>query len=156
MIVSTSLREPLIVMKTCTHLKPLLALALLLALSGCNTAQKKPVAPAPLSEAQKASNLIEQKGQTLVVDGITLYQAGYYDKAESKFLAPDVWAASPRVRVDALKHLAFTYCVSERPRLCRQAFERALQLDPNFSLDAAESSHPLWGPEFKLATAQSK
>ncbi|MET1077914.1 MAG: TssQ family T6SS-associated lipoprotein [Pseudomonas sp.] len=139
-------------MKTLTPWLPLLPLTLALALGACKNTPPKPVEP-PLTEAQKAEQLIERNGQTVVGDGISLYQGGYYSQAESKFLAPEVWQASADTRVKALKYLAFTYCVSERRLQCRQAFERALQLDPNFSLDVAESSHPLWGPEFEAAKA---
>ncbi|WP_263143409.1 TssQ family T6SS-associated lipoprotein [Pseudomonas sp. RIT-PI-AD] len=134
---------------------PLLLLTLSVGLAGCNTTPPKPVQP-PLTEAQKAQKAIEDKGHTVLEDGISLYQNGYYSQAEAKFLSPDVWAAGDATRVQALKYLAFTYCVSERKVQCRQAFERALQINPAFTLDAAESSHPLWGPEFKIAKSTVK
>ncbi len=141
--------------QTLLPLLPLLPLALSLGLAACKTPPPPPVVP-QLTEAQKAQQLADLDGQTKVDDGISLYQGGYYSQAESKFLAPEIWKASPPIRVNALKYLAFTYCVSERRLLCRQAFERALQLDPGFTLDPAESSHPLWGPEFQIANTNGK
>lgn len=134
---------------------PFLLAVLSLGLTGCVNKPAKPAEP-PLTEEQKAQKAIEDKGRTVLGDGVSLYQNGYYSQAEAKFLSPDVWAASDATRVEALKYLAFTYCVSERKVQCRQAFERALQINPSFTLDAAESTHPLWGPEFKAAKASFK
>jgi hypothetical protein len=51
----------------------------------------------------------------------------------------------------ALKYQAFSYCVTSRPAPCRQAFDRALRLDPSFDLAPGEHGHPLWGPVFTKA-----
>jgi hypothetical protein len=53
--------------------------------------------------------------------------------------------------VTALKYTAFSYCVTSRPAQCRQAFDRALRLDPSFDLAPGEHGHPLWGPVFTKA-----
>jgi hypothetical protein len=47
--------------------------------------------------------------------------------------------------------MAFSYCVTSRPAPCRQAFDRALRLDPSFDLAPGEHGHPLWGPVFTKA-----
>ena len=52
-------------------------------------------------------------------------------------------------RVQAHKYIAFIYCVSNRPRDCREEFRRALAVDPAFQLDPAEAGHPIWGPVFR-------
>jgi hypothetical protein len=53
--------------------------------------------------------------------------------------------------VTALKYTAFSYCVTSRPAQCRQAFDKALRLDPSFQLAPGEYGHPLWGPVFAKA-----
>jgi hypothetical protein len=52
--------------------------------------------------------------------------------------------------------MAFSYCVSARQALCKQQFEKALKLDPAFSLAPGEHGHPLWGPVFERAAKKSK
>ncbi|HEX6002699.1 MAG TPA: TssQ family T6SS-associated lipoprotein [Burkholderiales bacterium] len=104
----------------------------------------------------------------MLEDGIESYENGAYGNAIRKL--EDV-ADNPRAdrgaRVQALKYLAFSHCVSpdsDRNRkppshltLCRQAFERALALDPTFELAQAERGHPVWGKQFQAARiAQSK
>lgn len=52
------------------------------------------------------------------------------------------------------KYLAFSYCVTERLRQCRQEFVRALEIDPQFMLAPSERGHPIWGPEYERARRQ--
>jgi len=80
--------------------------------------------------------------------GVSHFEAGNYPEAEHMLLTPEVWQGSGALQLRALKHLAFTYCVSERPLQCRQSFERAFALDPAFDLAPAEQGHPLWGQAF--------
>ncbi len=54
---------------------------------------------------------------------------------------------------DAHKHLAFIHCASNRERLCRDEFRKALALDPALDLAPAEVGHPLWGPVFRSLKA---
>ncbi|WP_313917547.1 TssQ family T6SS-associated lipoprotein [Tahibacter sp.] len=128
-----------------------LVLAFAAFLGACAANKPKPAPPPPPDPAEVARQQAEVRGKEMLAKGVGEYEAGSYAQAEATLLSPDIWAASDRIKIDALKHLAFTYCVSERPALCRQSFERALQLDPNFDLTPAEHNHPLWGPEFKNA-----
>jgi hypothetical protein len=128
-----------------------LVLAFAAFLGACAANKPKPAPPPPPDPAEVARQQAEVRGREMLAKGIGEYEAGSYAQAEATLLSPDIWAASDRIKIDALKHLAFTYCVSERPALCRQSFERALQLNPNFDLTPAEHNHPLWGPEFKNA-----
>lgn len=128
-----------------------LVLAFAALLGACAANRPKPAPPPPPDPAEVARQQAEVRGKEMLAKGVGEYEAGSYAQAEATLLSPDIWAASDRIKIDALKHLAFTYCVSERPALCRQSFERALQLDPNFDLTPAEHNHPLWGPEFKNA-----
>lgn len=107
--------------------------------------------------------------QVLLDDGIESYENGAYGDAIRKLEdAADDPQAARASRVKALKYLAFSYCVSPDPgqsrksaaghlTLCRQAFERALALDPTFELTQVERGHPVWGRQFQAARiAQSK
>lgn len=86
-----------------------------------------------------------------LLEGIRLYENGNFKEAIAAFGAPDVQAAPAAIRVDALKYTAFSYCVTSRPALCRQTFDKALRLDPDFDLAPGEHGHPLWGPVFTKA-----
>jgi Tfp pilus assembly protein PilF len=136
--------------------KAITAIALLsLGLSGCpdtKTVAPPPPPPEPTAE-ERAAMAREAAGRRHVDLGIAHFEAGNYAEAEHMLLTPEVWQASSAEQLRALKFLAFTYCVSERPQLCRQSFERALQLDPAFDLEPAEQGHPLWGQSYDDARA---
>lgn len=108
-----------------------------LLLSGCNTTQQKPQELTP--------------SQIKLEAGKTNFQNGEYGAAETDFLDSSIWQDNKSTQVESLKYLAFIYCVTDRVTLCRHSFYKALQLDPTFELTSAESTHPLWGPEFIVA-----
>ena len=93
-------------------------------------------------DAQKENGLRE---------GIRLYNEGDFNGAIRRLSARDVNNGPLPTRLMALKYQAFSYCVTSRPAPCRQAFDRALRLDPNFDLAPGEHGHPLWGPVFTKA-----
>jgi hypothetical protein len=84
-------------------------------------------------------------------EGLRLYNDGDYNGAIKRLSARDVNNGPLSTRLTALKYMAFSYCVTSRPGPCRQAFERALRLDPSFDLAPGEHGHPLWGPVFTKA-----
>jgi hypothetical protein len=84
-------------------------------------------------------------------EGIRLYNDGDYTGAIRRLSARDVNNGPLATRLTALKYMAFSYCVTSRPGPCRQAFDRALRLDPSFDLAPGEHGHPLWGPVFTKA-----
>ena len=84
-------------------------------------------------------------------EGIRMYNDGDYNGAIRRLSARDVNNGPLATRLQALKYLAFSYCVTSRPGPCRQAFDRALRLDPSFDLAPGEHGHPLWGPVFTKA-----
>jgi hypothetical protein len=84
-------------------------------------------------------------------EGIRLYNEGDFNGAIRRLSARDVNNGPMTTRLTALKYLAFSYCVTSRPAPCRQAFDRALRLDPSFDLAPGEHGHPLWGPVFTKA-----
>ncbi|MDR0479287.1 MAG: TssQ family T6SS-associated lipoprotein [Burkholderiaceae bacterium] len=83
--------------------------------------------------------------------GVNLYENGQYNEALKKFQAPEISLAGRRLRVQALKYSAFSYCVQNKLLACQKAFHDALRIDPQFKLKPSESSHPIWGPVFKKA-----
>ena len=60
------------------------------------------------------------------------------------------------VRSRALKHIAFTQCLSDKWGTCRQTFVKIYDIDPNFDLTPAEAGHPSWTRTFAQAKAQAK
>jgi tetratricopeptide (TPR) repeat protein len=90
-------------------------------------------------------------GQLALRDGIEAYDNGDYNGAIKKLRAAEIAKSSKANQLVAIKYTAFSYCVSGRPRLCRQQFDKALKLDPAFELESAEAGHPLWGPVFARA-----
>jgi hypothetical protein len=131
-------------MKSLHHLSTLLLIALLVAVSGCKSRIEEPT-PAAADEVQA-------RAESALAEGLRLYDGGHYFLAEEQLLSPDIWASGPDMQLKAAKYLAFSYCVSEQPNQCRFAFERALEIDPEFRLDSAEAGHPLWGPVFAQAS----
>jgi|SRR5690554_668172 len=107
--------------------------------NGCMTQKKSDYELARISATEKLNR------------GKAHFLAGNYSQAETDLIGATIWQANNATQLNALKYLAFTYCVTERPALCRHAFYKALQLDPRFELSSAEVTHPLWGPEFNLA-----
>lgn len=92
------------------------------------------------------------RDQAALREGIRLYNEGDFNAAIKRLGSNDIRGSSPaRIRVEALKYMAFSYCVTSRPKQCEQAFERALKIDPDFTLEAGEQGHPLWGPAFERA-----
>jgi Tfp pilus assembly protein PilF len=136
------------------------ALLFCLTLSGCpqkQTVAPPPPPPAEPSAEEKAAMAREAAGRRHVELGVAHFEAGNYPEAEHMLLTPEVWQAGVAQQLRALKFLAFTYCVSERPLQCSQSFERAFQLDPNFDLEPAERGHPLWGRAFSaVQSAQAR
>jgi hypothetical protein len=84
-------------------------------------------------------------------EGIRLYNEGDFNGAIRRLSRRDVNNGPLATRLMALKYQAFSYCVTSRPAPCRQAFDRALRLDPSFDLAPGEHGHPLWGPVFTKA-----
>jgi hypothetical protein len=84
-------------------------------------------------------------------EGMRLYEDGDFNGAIRRLGARDVSNGPLATRVTALKYTAFSYCVTSRPTQCRQAFDKALRLDPSFDLAPGEHGHPLWGPVFTRA-----
>lgn len=131
---------------TTRYLASLLAAAILL--SGC-------AAIKAIENPFKQQTAEEAAGKAALNAGIALYDNGDYAAAVKKLgNADEIWKASKDVQLQALKYMAFSYCVTSQPVPCRQQFEKALKLDPAFDLAPGEKGHPLWGPVFDRAKRQ--
>jgi hypothetical protein len=146
---------------------------LLLALAGCQApapvAQPEPpkVAarepeppPSPPAPPPPPPPVVTPSARALE-SGVGLYDAGDFNGAIKRLLgAKEIWEDSTSVgalanKVAANKYLAFSYCVTNRRTQCRKHFVDALKLDPDFTLEPTEQTHPVWGPEFERARKQA-
>jgi len=89
------------------------------------------------------------RGAPALATGIRQYEEGNYSAAAESFNRALFEGLSSDERVQAHKYLAFINCVSNRPSACLVEFRRALAINPNLDLSAAEAGHPIWGPVFR-------
>lgn len=96
------------------------------------------------------------KAEQLLADGMMKYDAGDY--AEAQRLLESALKEGLKDKADqvrAMKHVAFTLCLRDRFRDCRNEFIRIYDVDPNFDLTPAEAGHPSWTKTFASAKAQA-
>lgn len=123
-------------------------LAALVLVSGCATLGNLTTAADGASTTQADA----VGAQRDLAAGIDLYDKGDYVAAIRTLLTSrEIWQAPLPTRVTAHKYVAFSHCLSNRPRPCKQSFSDLLQLQPDFELAAAESGHPLWRDAFRQA-----
>ena len=92
------------------------------------------------------------KPELLLTEGTELYDKGDYKGAIRKLqLASETADDTTPTKLDSLRLLAFSYCVSGQRMLCKTQFSNLLKITPDFQLSRAEAGHPLWGPVFKEA-----
>lgn len=125
----------------------MLALASLASCADMQGHPRHPIQPGHEAMRQAAAALL---------DGIRLYDNGHFKEAIAVLEAPDMQAAPDAMRVEALKYIAFSYCVMEDYAQCRGAFALALGIDPDFTLRDSERGHPMWGPVFGATKADSE
>ena len=155
------------------HRTLILTLAGAAILSGCQTlgpaigikpgaaATKAPAAGVKpgagnVSSTSQPMPLILSAEQVGLKEGIELYNKGSFNDAIKRLNSAEVATGSRATQVTAHKYTAFSYCVTSRQTLCRQAFEKAFKLDPAFDLAQGEHGHPLWGPAFARAKKSAK
>jgi uncharacterized protein YceK len=107
-------------------------------------------AQAPQQEQEQV-----RKAAAAMLDGIRLYENGDFMDAIARLGEPEIRSAPGPIRVEALKYIAFSYCVTRDLVDCRHAFDTALGIDPGFALGRGEGGHPMWGPVFEQAKAAS-
>ena len=146
---------------------------LVLAVAGCQApapvaqpeppkvAAPEPEPPPPAPAPPPPPPPVVTPSARALASGISLYDAGDFNGAIKSLLgAKEIWGDSTSAdalpnKVAANKYLAFSYCVTNRRTQCRKHFVDALKLDPEFTLEATEKSHPGWGPEFERAKKQA-
>ncbi len=116
----------------------------------------RPASAPVTSGTSQPMPIILSAEQVGLKEGIELYNKGAFNDAIKRLNAPEVASGSRPTQVSAFKYIAFSYCVTSRQTLCRQAFEKAFKLDPGFDLAPGEHGHPLWGPAFARARKNTK
>ena len=109
----------------------------------------RPVVPTPLPTPPPAPVL--SPDQLALNDGIDLYNKGQFAEAIKRLSGPEITSGTVPNQVAAAKYLAFSYCLTNRATQCKQQFDKAFKLDPNFDLAPGEHGHPLWGKVFARA-----
>lgn len=120
---------------------------LVLFVSGCEVmGARHPAACEPAVQARLVATPAEKK----LNYGVLSFEEGNYPAATMALQGVlDAPLSNKQEHVKAYKYLAFIQCVSGREPMCRDNFKKALEIDPNFSLDSAEAGHPIWGPVFR-------
>ncbi|MEO6269053.1 MAG: TssQ family T6SS-associated lipoprotein [Lautropia sp.] len=127
-------------------------LAALVLVSGCATLG----IPTTTADEPSSTQADTAGAQRDLAAGIDLYDKGDYVAAIRTLLTSrEIWQAPMPTRVAAHKYVAFSHCLSNRPRPCKQSFSDLLQLQPDFELAAAESGHPLWRDAFRQAKREA-
>ena len=114
------------------------------------------LALAALAGCAQFKELVESaKAQVTLVEGLRQYDAGDHARSAKTLARALEMNLGPKDQALAHKHLAFIHCTAERERQCRDEFRKALVADPSTQLDAAEASHPVWGPMFRSMNGPS-
>jgi Tfp pilus assembly protein PilF len=99
---------------------------------------------------------IANNGEHEFQKGIKSYEEGAYKSAAKQFqVALDLGLDARGDQAKAHKYLAFITCASGREKACREEFRKALDADPTFELEPAESGHPIWAPIFRRVKADA-
>ncbi len=120
-------------------------LASLLALADCTLTPQ----PTP-GEVQREQTRTAARDD--LKESIDAYNAGDYNGSLKTILdSKTIWITDNDIQLEALRYSAFDYCLTNRANQCKQQFEKALRLDPEFDLRRGEKGHPLWEPAFDKA-----
>ena len=105
------------------------------ALSACSSTKTVEAPVSPYSESEQ-----------ILLDAYKAdYDAGNYKDLIKKIKAtPELKSGGAAFREEALKHQAFSECISKMPRSCRATFRTLFSENPNFALSVAEENHPAW------------
>lgn len=115
-------------------------------LSGCQTSGKW--SPFACSTPQSAESITPTDKKLNY--GVLTYEEGNYQASITALQGVlEAGISAKQEKVKAYKYLAFIQCVSGRDMMCRDYFKKAMEIDPNFNLETAESGHPIWGPAFR-------
>lgn len=135
------------------HSRPLVVACVLL-VSACAEMQPGQEKPAQVTP-QITEGMLRERAREQLAQGVKLYESGDYDNAlKSLTSSLDHGLLTKPEQSNARKYIAFTHCVSNRERLCRDEFRKAFEINPDFSLTAAEDGHPIWGPVYRDVRTQ--
>ena len=99
---------------------------------------------------------LDKAAQTLQ-DGLVKYDAGDYAEAQKVLdSAVKLGLKDKGDQIKAMKHIAFSQCLTEKWPACRATFVKIYDIDPDFDLTPAEAGHPSWTKTFAQAKAQAK
>ena len=115
------------------------------------------VAEREAASSRKSTFTPRGKGEATLQEGMIKYDAGDYVNAARLLQASLAEGLEGKeLRVRAMKHIAFSLCLQEKWRDCREAFVKIYEVDPDFDLTPAEAGHPQWTRTFAGAKAQAK
>jgi tetratricopeptide (TPR) repeat protein len=115
------------------------------------------VAEREATSARKSVFTPRGKGEATLQDGMIKYDSGdYVNSARLLQASLAEGLEGKELRVRAMKHIAFSLCLQEKWRDCRETFVKIYEIEPEFDLTPAEAGHPSWTRTFASAKAQAK
>ena len=111
--------------------------------------------PAPTETPEQLAEKAARASAEAERDSVaTLYNNGdYYGAIKRGLAVEDDLKVYKDLELDSIKYTAFSYCLVKNVKLCRAQFEKALKIDPAFSL-GGDYGHPMWTPAFQQAKKQ--
>lgn len=131
------------------------AIAAALLAAACAEMPKFGGEPAKPAAPQITEQMLRDRAQQQLAEGVKQYDAGDYDNAVKNLQSSlEHGLLSKAEQARARKYLAFAHCVSSREILCRDEFRKAFEIYPDFALTPAEDGHPIWGPVYRSVRTQ--
>ncbi len=110
------------------------------------------------AQGRRSTSLLPvAKAEQMLQDGLVKYDSGDYDSSLRILegaLKEGLKDKADQVR--AMKFVAFSQCLKDRYAMCRAAFVKIYDVNPDFDLTPAEAGHPSWTRTFAAAKAQAK
>jgi len=106
-------------------------------------------ATAPTAEKSQAPLA---RPEQLLADGLLKYESGDFDGAVK--LLQEAYKEGLTTKADrirALKHSAFSICLTRKYTPCRNEFQKIFEEDADFDLKPAEAGHPSWAQTYASA-----
>lgn len=129
--------------------KPILVtfatLATTLVLSACQQTPTTPKSPYTLAEEVLLKKIHDQ-----------FAQGNYRGVITTVNKAPETSVGTDAFKTEALKHKAFSECLTRQTTRCRNTFRKLLAQSPDFELSEAEINHPQWGPVYQREKARAE
>ena len=102
---------------------------------------------APPTNAQPG---MAERAEAAFQSGLTDYASGQLESSATYFReALRLGLTQKKEEIEAHKYLAFIECSLRHMTTCREEFQIAFSLDPDFELSRSEAGHPMWGPVYK-------